>query len=62
MYAQVKLQVKFAVGYCPARLAIEEARNLNTRWILLDRYLIISWHSILYNKVIDPMKTSNFIV
>ncbi|XP_050378431.1 protein NSP-INTERACTING KINASE 2-like [Argentina anserina] len=35
---EVQLQVKFAVGYCPARLAIEQARDLNTRWILMDSH------------------------
>ncbi|KAL6180576.1 hypothetical protein ACLB2K_047237 [Fragaria x ananassa] len=35
---EVNLQVKFALGYCPARLATEEARNLNARWILLDSH------------------------
>ncbi|KAM5574502.1 protein kinase STUNTED-like [Rosa sericea] len=34
----VKLQLKFAAGYCPARLAIEEGQNLNTRWIVLDSH------------------------
>ncbi|KAM0972401.1 hypothetical protein ACFX2H_019911 [Malus domestica] len=32
----VRLVLKLAAGFCPARLTIKESHNLNTRWIVLD--------------------------
>ncbi|CAN6543201.1 unnamed protein product [Malus baccata var. baccata] len=34
---EVRLVLKLAAGFCPARLTIKESHNLNTRWIVLDR-------------------------
>ncbi|KAL5787422.1 hypothetical protein ACOSP7_004371 [Xanthoceras sorbifolium] len=37
---EVKLEVKLAAGYCPAKITINEAKtNSNTRWIVLDSHL-----------------------
>ncbi|KAL6297504.1 hypothetical protein ACE6H2_005646 [Prunus campanulata] len=33
---EVKLVLKVAAGFCPARVAMDESQNLNTRWIVLD--------------------------
>ncbi|KAK3184830.1 hypothetical protein Dsin_032116 [Dipteronia sinensis] len=39
---QVKLEVKLAAGYCPAKITVDEAQNnANTRWIVLDRLDIV---------------------
>ncbi|XP_048439338.1 proline-rich receptor-like protein kinase PERK14 [Pyrus x bretschneideri] len=35
---EVRLVLKFAAGFCPARLTIKESHNLNTRWIVLDSH------------------------
>ncbi|PIA59730.1 hypothetical protein AQUCO_00400555v1 [Aquilegia coerulea] len=36
---EVKLEVKLAAGFDPKKITIEEARNSNTRWIVLDSHL-----------------------
>ncbi|KAL9451442.1 hypothetical protein AB3S75_013080 [Citrus x aurantiifolia] len=36
---EVKLEVKLAAGYSPARVTVKEAQNSNTRWIVLDSHL-----------------------
>ncbi|XVE49081.1 hypothetical protein DITRI_Ditri01bG0053300 [Diplodiscus trichospermus] len=36
---EVKLEVKLAAGICPTEITLQEARNANTRWIVLDRHL-----------------------
>ncbi|KAL6010729.1 hypothetical protein ACLOJK_001170 [Asimina triloba] len=36
---QVKLEVKLAAGFSPRMITIEEAQNVNTRWIVLDSQL-----------------------
>ncbi|KAK0590798.1 hypothetical protein LWI29_031807 [Acer saccharum] len=37
---QVKLEIKLAAGYCPAKITVDEAQNnSNTRWIVLDSHL-----------------------
>ena len=35
---QVKLDVKLAAGFSAGKLTVEEARNSNARWIVLDWY------------------------
>lgn len=44
VYVQVRLVLKVAAGFCPARVAMDESQNLNTRWIVLDRYVTHSGH------------------
>ncbi|ONI36114.1 hypothetical protein PRUPE_1G570300 [Prunus persica] len=34
---EVRLVLKVAAGFCPARVAMDESQNLNTRWLVLDR-------------------------
>ncbi|XP_058082191.1 probable serine/threonine-protein kinase PBL28 [Magnolia sinica] len=34
--SEVKLEVKLAAGFPPRMITVEEARNANTRWIVLD--------------------------
>ncbi|KAF9592612.1 hypothetical protein IFM89_016260 [Coptis chinensis] len=36
---EVKLEVKLAAGFDPRKITIEEAKNSNTRWIVLDSHL-----------------------
>ncbi|XVF45257.1 hypothetical protein PTKIN_Ptkin02bG0190700 [Pterospermum kingtungense] len=35
---EVKLAVKLAAGICPEEITVQEAQNINTRWIVLDRH------------------------
>ncbi|CAN6584509.1 unnamed protein product [Malus baccata var. baccata] len=46
---EVRLVFKLAAGFCPATLAIKESQNLNTRWIVLDRYATGSYINIQTN-------------
>ncbi|BBG96132.1 Protein kinase protein with adenine nucleotide alpha hydrolases-like domain [Prunus dulcis] len=35
---EVRLVLKVAAGFCPARVAMDESQNLNTRWLVLDSH------------------------